>query len=71
MEWVVLWVVCAVLAWSLFVMEWRKSYDLTLGDALLFFALSLTGPAGLAAALLMMLIGVIMNIETPIVWRKK
>jgi hypothetical protein len=71
MELVVAWIICGVLAWFLFVNDWRKHWDLTIWDALFFGIFAVAGPFGLTVALFWTVIGLIACKNGPVLWRKK
>lgn len=71
MEWVAVWIVYGLLAWFLFVNDWRKYWDLTIRDAVFFGLFAVAGPFGLTVALFFTAVGWFADRSSQVLWRKK
>jgi len=65
------WVACSVVSWFIYASLWRRSFDITIGDAIILAMLSSIGPISLIAACLSAAVMIMMDLKTPVLWRKK
>lgn len=66
------YIASSICAWAILSKDWLRSFgEVSLGDAIFFFVISIFGPASLAAALIVYAIGTLSEWKSPIIMRRK
>lgn len=72
MTFAIIWPLCAVASFALFIHVWRKDFDATYCNVAVFAVLSsLFGPMALMTGSFMWVVATIEHYDCPILWRRK